>query len=284
MLPNSVLHKRNGHRELPGSGIASPGALVRLVHSAPGRSSDLSPDVLKFAVVIQSECSMTTWERQLGEDGSSAPSAVGRALERSREAFERGELADVRAALEALQAQADMAAGVIARLTDVVRASDSRLCRASGRHLVDMNDLLVQTLGLLGGQSPWMAAVSTRLDPKLPPVAGDPRELKEVLVILMVALTRANGADGHPAMIAVETSLKEGVLRGESIVRVSMTDDCSQTDQEDVAPLAIQRSPGTPINMDLHRAARIVKEHGGILSATTLSSGGIRFTLELPAV
>jgi K+-sensing histidine kinase KdpD len=62
-----------------------------------------------------------------------------------------------------------------------------------------------------------------------------------------------------------------------------MTDDCSETHQE-VAALAIQKSPDTPIDMDLYRAARIVKEHGGVLSAATLPSGGIRFTLELPAL
>jgi hypothetical protein len=282
MLPNSVLHKRNGHRRLPRAGIVSPGDLVRLVHSAPARSSDLSPDVLKFAIIIQSESSMAAWE-QLSGDGSPGPSAVSRALATSRAAFDRGELADVRAALEALQAQADLAAGVIAHLTDVVRVSDGRVYRTSGRYLIDLNDLMVQALGLLASQWPWMAAVSTRLDPQLPSVAGDARELKEVLVTLMVALARASRAAGRPGVVTVETSHREGVLRGEHTVRVSMTDDCSEPRPGTTAP-AIQKAPDTPTDIDLHRTSRIVKEHGGILSATTLASGAIRFTLELPAV
>src|SRR5205809_8016277 len=100
MQPHSVLHKRNGHRQLPGPGVVSPGELLNLVHSAPGQLSDLSPDLLKFAVVAQSEC--PTADNRLAANDGQFPPAVARALTRSQEAFERGELPETQAALEAL--------------------------------------------------------------------------------------------------------------------------------------------------------------------------------------
>ena len=128
MLPHTVLHKRNGHRQLPRPGIVSTGQLVSLVHSAPGRPSPLSPDLLKFAVMMQSESLLPD---QLDQDVFS--SAVVRALARTREAFDRGELTDLRSALEALQAQADLAAGLIARLTETVPAHTCSQPRRRGR-------------------------------------------------------------------------------------------------------------------------------------------------------
>jgi C4-dicarboxylate-specific signal transduction histidine kinase len=280
MLPNSVLHKRNGHRHLPRPASVSTGDLVRLVHSAPGRSADLSADVLKFAMVLQSESSIDAWE-ELGGDGPSHPSPLGRALARGREALERGELEDVRSALDALQSRADVAAEVIARLTEVIQISDARPYRTSSRYVVSLNDLVIETLGLLAGRSPWIAAVSTRLDAALPSVAGDPRQLKEALVILVVTMARANRAANRSGMITVETSHQDGVLRGEQIVRLSISDDGAAVDLQ---PTRAEPTPAAPAEMDLYRVARIVKEHGGAFSATPLASGGMCFTVELPAV
>src|SRR5205823_4251276 len=170
-------------------------------HSAPGQLSDLSPDLLKFAVVAQSE--RPTADNRLAANDGQFPPAVARALTRSQEAFERGELPEIQAALEALRAQAALAAEVIARLTDVVGSSDTRPYGASDRCLVNVNRLLVQALDLLNGASPRIAAVSTRLDPDLPSVPGDPNQLTDVLQILLLALSRVSGSLGEPRIISL---------------------------------------------------------------------------------
>jgi hypothetical protein len=278
MAADSVLHKRNGHRKLPRPGAMSAGELVSLVHSAPERLSDVSEDLLRFARLVQNESPSGT-EAAPGREPVAFP-AVAKALGKSREAFARGELADIRASLEALQAQAALAAEVIARLTDVVRASDGRRGAPAGRRLLDVNALLEQALDGLTGPRGGLEAVA-RLDPAMPSVPGDPAQIADVLRAVFLAAARANQAAGRQDPITVETSHRGGVLRGESIVQVAMAaGDQMSAGQPAEVPGSEPAEPGT----DLDRAARIVREHGGILTASGLDGGGVRFTVELPAV
>ncbi len=272
MLPDSVLHKQNGHREAPRR-PSSTGELLTLVHSAPPRGSDANPDVLRFARLLQSE-------HPTGMPNDIAlPEGVARAVARSQAALDRGELGDVRAALDALQAQADLAARVIAQLVDVVRASDARSPEPAAMRLLDVNDLLVETLGPRVRRG---LAVSTVLAPELPSIAGDDRQLSDVLGALLGALAHA-GEHGHaPHPIRIDTTEAPGVLRGERIVRIALASAVSGA--EEARPLALDEWPDPAVRMDLYRASRIVGEHGGVLSAAALAANGIRFTIELPAV
>jgi hypothetical protein len=279
MVPDSVLHKRNGHRKLPHPGALSAGELVSLVHSAPERLSDVSEDLLRFALLVQNECPSSAGARFAGPDPAPFP-AVAQALCRSREAFARGELADIRASLEALQAQAALAAEIIARLSDVVRASDSQRYAASDRRLLNVNDLLEQALDAVTAPRPGFTAVA-RLDAGLPSVAGDPTQISEILITVLLAAARANQLAGRLEPIAVETSHRDGVLKGETIVQVAI----AAGDPLSVDARAEIPGTGAPAEArtGLDRAARLVREHGGILTASGLG-GGIRFTVELPAV
>lgn len=276
MLPKIVFHKSNGHRHLPRPGALTAGQIVGLVHSDPGRLSDLSQDLVRFAAFVQSERPAT--------EGQSLPSALAKALRRTRKAFERGELSDVQLALEALQAQAEAAARIVARLTEAAGASDEEPIRDTERRLVNLNELILKTVGRLAGAT----AVSSRLDPGLPQIAGDPRRLQYVLKVLIAAVASAMEAAGRPGVITVETSHGEGVLRGERVVRLLMTDDYSQV-LEQVRPVPVlsfarPEHSGSGADADLRRAARLVREHGGVLCAAGLAGGGVCFTLDLPAV
>jgi hypothetical protein len=42
--------------------------------------------------------------------------------------------------------------------------------------------------------------------------------------------------------------------------------------------------PWAEAAIDMERAARLVREHGGVLTASALKGGGRRVTIELPAV
>lgn len=280
MLPKSVFHKSNGHRHLPRPGGLSAGQIVGLVHSDPGRVSDLSRDLVRFAAIVQSE-------RPVAE-GESLPSALAKALTRTSKAFERGEGSDVLLALEALRVQAEAAARIVARLTEAAGASDGEPTGDTECRLVNLNDLIIQTVGRLAGQPAGMTPVSSRLDPGLPRIAGDPRRLQHVLIVLIAAVGSAMGAAGRPGVITVETSHGEGVLRGERVVRLLMTDDYSQVlEQVRLVPVlsfAYPKASDAGAAVDLRRAARLVREHGGVLCAASLAGGGVCFTLDLPAV
>jgi hypothetical protein len=274
MVPKIVLHKRNGHRRPPAGGVPSARDLVRLVHSAPASAADV--DLLKLAAMLRSEGGAAADAPPAG-DGRALPPALAQALEQSREAFARGELADVQAMLAALGAPADLAASLADGLAGTVEAGEPADPPAR-RALVSINDLLLQTLGLFCAGAPGMVEVSSRLDPRLPYVAGDHQQLGEALLVLLLALPRAGEGSDRPGVVTLGTSHREGVLRGEPIVRVVVTDARELEDAGDAS------APVSTAAGDLGRAARIVKEHGGILSAASARSGHLHFTVELPAV
>lgn len=282
MLPKSVLHKRNGHRQLPHLDVASSGQILGMVHRDPDRVSELSPDLIRFAAIIQSERPADHWE-QIVTEGMSLPAALAAALTRTREAFQRGELADLRLALEGLQGQAEAAARIIARLASRSQGREGEPGQDTPRSLVNLNDLALHVLDLTTVTS----AVSSRLDPRLPRVAADPGQMHDVLAILLATVGRLRDAAGRSGAITVETTHGDGVLSGERVVRLLVTDDYAQ---------AADRLPSVPVlsfprseapagsDADLSRAAWLVKEHGGVLCSAPLPGGGVCFTLDLPAV
>jgi len=277
MLPKSLLHKRNGHRHLPQSGVPSTGQILGLVHRDQDRPLELSADLVRFAAIIQSERPADHWE-QIVTDGMSLPSALATALTRTREAFQRGELSDLRLALEGLQVQAEAAARIIARLTSLPDP------RGSECSLLSLNDLAIRALDPMTETTP----VSRRLDPRLPWIAADPGRMHEVLTILFGAVGRIREAAGRSGAITVETTHGDGVLSGERVVRLLVTDDYGQAvDRLQPVPVLSVQHAGTPeagTGADLRRAARLVKEHGGVLCSAPLPGGGVCFTLDLPGV
>ena len=275
MLPKSVLHKRNGHRHLPPGGAPSTGQILGLVHRDPDRASELSPDLIRFASIIQSERPADHWE-QIVTEGMSLPAALATALTRTRDAFRRGELSDLRIALEGLQAQADAAARIIARLTGASEPKETE------RSLVSLNEIALRALD----PTVVTAPVSRRLDPRLPWIAADPGQMHDVLTIVFGAVSRIREAAGRSGAITVETTHGDGVLSGERVVRLLVTDDYAQA-VDQLQPVLSMLHPGTPDGgrgADLRRAARLVKEHGGVLCSAPLPGGGVCFTLDLPAV
>jgi len=282
MLPKNVLHKRNGHRHPPRPGIRSAGEIMGLVHPDPHRTSELSPDLVRFGAIVQSELPDDQWE-QLVERGMSLPSALARALTRTREAFARGELADLHVALEELRAQASAAAETIARLTNVARSSERTVTPDGGRCLLSVNDVVLHALSTAAAAGP----VSSQLDPRLPRVAADPAQLGDLLAILLHAVAGVRDAGGRPGAVIVRTSHHGGVMRGERVVRVLVTDDEVPT-LDHLRPVAIASVPaaeecGTEPHAALHRAAGLAREHGGVLCTASLPGGGVCYTLELPA-
>ena len=209
------------------------------------------------------------------------PDAGARAVERSRAAFDGGERADLRATLDDLQAQADLSARAIAKLADVARASFACSFEPAARRPVCLNDLVVEVLRALGEPARAGGGVSVALDPKLPSVAGDPRQLRSVLHTLLVALMQEREVSGDANPITVQTSHAAAVLQGEQIARVALAGAAGRTPP--AGTLTMERGPNPALAVPLSLASRVLDEHDGVLSATSTASS-LRFTLELPAI
>lgn len=279
MFPRVLLHKRNGHRHLPESKDLSPGEIIRLVHSDRQRSSKPTVDLLKFAKIVKSETPVALREEVAGQMGLPNP-PLTEALARTHAAFARGELADVREALEALQARADLAARMVTRLAASARTRTSEAGFASERRLVSLNALAAETLSLLATRLEGGVSVASRLDPELPPIVANSRQLQQVLVALISYAGQAMAAAGKAGTITVETSHRGGVLRGEGIVRARVADDGPGIPERLLSRIFQPLSTPGPLAL----VSRIVAEHGGVIWAENLPGGGACFTLEFPAV
>src|SRR3972149_6970969 len=104
MLDKTVLHKRNGHPNLPDSRPLSPGQLIGLVHSDRGTTAGTTADLLRFAAIVRSE--------QIGGPAGCVPEGTGlmasslaRVRDRTRAMLERGQLPELRQGLAMLAAQ-----------------------------------------------------------------------------------------------------------------------------------------------------------------------------------
>jgi hypothetical protein len=152
-----------------------------------------------------------------------------------------GEWTDLRATLDDIQAQADLAARAIAKLADVARAGFACSCVPAARRLVCLNDLVVEVLRALGERARAGGGVSVALDPELPSVAGDPRQLRSVLHTLLVALIQEREISGDANPITVHTSQIAAVLQGEHIARVALAGAAGRTPPN--GTLTMERGP-----------------------------------------
>jgi len=219
MLDKTVLHKRNGHRNLPDSRPLSPGQLIGLVHSDRGTTAGTTADLLRFAAIVRSE--------QIGGPAGWVPEGTGpmalslaRVLDRTRAMLERGQLPELRQGLALLAAQAEVAARMVETLTSLTAESGSRASGQGARRPVDLNALLTRTLGLLTARPEPQAQLAAHLDPRLPRIAGDAIELQQALLALLSVAQRVAGAGGHRRSVRVETSQSAGALAGERVVSV----------------------------------------------------------------
>jgi hypothetical protein len=174
--------------------------------------------------------------------------AAARAVQRHGAAFDSGERAALRAALDDIQAQADLAADAIATLVDVARASFA-CSEPTARRLVCLNDLVIEELRELGERARVGGGVSVALDPTLPSVAGDWRQLRSVLHTLLVALMQEREASGDANPITVQTSHAAGVLQGERIARVALAGAAGRTPP--AGTLTMERAPNPALAVPL---------------------------------
>jgi signal transduction histidine kinase len=172
-------------------------------------------------------------------------------------------------------------------ITDVTRAADiishTRLLFQKGtpqRELVDVNEIIREMIVLLRSAAmPYSISFRTELAEDLPQVMGDPVQLQQVLMNLMI-----NGIDAMKNMDGTRELAIKSQRAGNEEVVVSVTDTGvglppQQADQ--IFNAFFTTKPlGTGMGLRISRS--IIESHGGRLWASDNSPRGASFCFTLP--
>ncbi|MCS6913187.1 MAG: ATP-binding protein [Myxococcales bacterium] len=156
--------------------------------------------------------------------------------------------------------------------------------------LVDVNEVVRRTLLLLpqearGGQNP-PAEIQLALMPDLPPVRGDPEQLRQVFLNLALnalqALEAGPCAPGESPRLTISTAQRRG--RNGMQVEVRFADNgpgiAPSTRKSLFIPFFTTRERGTGLGLPISQ--RIVEHHGGTIEVRSRLGQGATFTVVLP--
>jgi two-component system NtrC family sensor kinase len=178
--------------------------------------------------------------------------------------------------VDVMLGEAERAARIVRNLLTFARK------RQSTRALVDLNDVVTETLALRG---PDLAAheitVRTELTPDLPGVFGDSYQIQQVLLNLVINADQAMRTAHGRGTLTVRTT-----MTGADGVRVSVEDDGPGIPPEARArifdPFFTTKPVGEGTGLGLSVAYAIVQEHGGTIAVGVGANGGAIFSVDLP--
>jgi PAS domain S-box-containing protein len=178
---------------------------------------------------------------------------------------------------EVILGEAERAARIVRNLLTFARK------RQSTRHLIDLNQVVRETLALRGyEQRVSNIAVIEALAGGLPQVFADPHQIQQVLLNLIInaehAMLSANGR-GSLVVRTWHDMDREAVC-------VEVNDDGPGVPQEVKAkifdPFFTTKEVGQGTGLGLTVAYAIVQEHGGRIRVESHPTGGASFFVELP--
>lgn len=183
-------------------------------------------------------------------------------------------LEKARAAADRIVKDGTRAAEIISRIRLLFQKSAPQL------ESVDVNKVIEEMIVLLRGEATrYSISIRTELAADLPPVMGDPVQLQQVMMNLLV-----NGIDAMKGVdesreLAIKSQLAED---GKLLVSVSDTGVGLPTEGDQIFNAFFTTKPhGTGMGLRICRS--IVESHGGRLWAANNSLRGANFNLTLPA-
>lgn len=182
------------------------------------------------------------------------------------------QLSDV---LDKTVAQAERADRVMRSLRDFVRKGESRA------ETVDVARLVADSLILAGpGVRQHRVEVVTELASGLPPVAGDPIQLQQVLLNLL-----RNAAEALAGAAGTERRITLSAGRGEpGFVEIAVRDTgpgfTELVERNLFTPFVTTKATGMGLGLSIARS--IVESHGGALTGYRQPEGGTVFRFTLP--
>ena len=168
------------------------------------------------------------------------------------------------------------------RASDVVRAVRSMVKKEQmARRSLDLNEIVMDALHMLSADAVLHSCqLETSLDPNLRAVDGDPVQLQQVLLNLVINAfdaMRDTPVAQRKVVIATESN-------GDGTVRASVRDygaGISKEMRERVFdPFFSTKSEGLGMGLAIVRS--IVESHGGTITTENVDGGGARFEIVLP--
>jgi signal transduction histidine kinase len=190
-------------------------------------------------------------------------------------AGDQPDLEKARAAANRIVRDGTRAAEVIRRIRLVFTKGEAPRTR------IDLNQLVRDTIGLMAAEAPRHdVTVRTNLRAGLPPVTGDPVQLQQVLLNLLVNGLEAMKTAAGPRELTVTSALTE---EGEAMVRVADTGVGLPADVADrlFDPFFTTKPDGTGMGLSISRS--IIDAHQGRLWAQENAPKGAAFVFVLPA-
>ncbi|HSI35519.1 MAG TPA: ATP-binding protein [Tepidisphaeraceae bacterium] len=189
------------------------------------------------------------------------------------------DLAEVRAALADIAADATRASEVIGRLRGMLKRGTT----VAAFEPVDLNDVVRTVERLVHGDGvAHRVAVELDLAADLPPTAGDAIQLQQVVMNLML---NAFAAIDQPGRLVRRLVVRTRVVEGGSGVEAEFADSGSGISADVIdrlfEPFVTTKAEGLGMGLSICRS--IVDQHGGRLRAENSPAGGATFTLTLPS-
>ena len=147
--------------------------------------------------------------------------------------------------------------------------------------IVDVNEAIKLSAQLANASMKHHVLSQFSLSPEIPPVRGDQQQLEQVLVNIFVNAADALREVGGGAL-DVKTFVKD------QFVVVIIEDTGPGFPENKLAdiwkPFFTTKEVGKGTGLGLSICQRIIKEHGGSITAENRKEGGARFTIELPVL
>jgi len=183
-------------------------------------------------------------------------------------------ISEVKGALEDICEDGKRASDVIRRMRDLLRREVHR------EEVLDVVSLITETVEMLRSDSiSRNVSVTVNLASDLPPAFGDPVQLKQVILNLMMnAFEVTLPQEGEQVELTIATSLSEGGIE----VTFSDNGPGFPDDSAETLFTPFMSSKPDGLGMGLTISRTIIEAHGGELSAESNGDRGATFRILLP--
>jgi two-component system NtrC family sensor kinase len=193
---------------------------------------------------------------------------------------------EAKEAVRSIHGEAERAKKVIQNLLSFARKHSPQ------KEVIQVNDILEKTLGLTDYEMRKNGVKIMRdLDPELPETVGDPNQLQQVFLNIIINAQHAMTDMPDERRITVRTRLKDkpGVSSAgtPSVIEIAFEDNGPGIPENIVKkifdPFYTTKPKGKGTGLGLSVSFGIIRDHGGTIQVKPNEERGVTFYIEIPA-